>query len=121
MHVPAEWTRFARERTTDQFQLLGSVRKGASIGALAVAPDGRYLQVNGDYVSSIDTNKLRRAVQAATSQMASVTRLPMAAQRRDVPSPVVVIKRRRSLASAALSRTATQALPWPGLSIDTRN
>jgi hypothetical protein len=66
---PAEWGRFARKRDTDRFELLSSVRQGASMGALAVTPEGRYLQVNGDHVSSLNMNELRRAVQSAKAQM----------------------------------------------------
>jgi hypothetical protein len=89
---PAEWARFTRHRETEEFELIGSVRSGASMGALAVTPDGRYLQVNGDYVSELNGKEVERAVQTAAP---GGVRAPMPRQ-----TPVVVIKRRRSLASA---------------------
>lgn len=89
-----EWSRFARESKTQEYQLLGSVRHGARIGALAITPDGRYLQINGDYVSSLNASRLRQAVQAATSCVTSRGGRAVAASH-VTPPPVVVIKRRR--------------------------
>src|SRR5687767_13792701 len=58
-----EWQRFTYERPEgNPLRLLGSVSKGAGIGALAVDEDGNYLQVNGDHVSLLSSGQLRRAV-----------------------------------------------------------
>ena len=95
----AEWVRFAQQRDGDPFELIGSVRHGAAIGALAVTADGRYLQVNGDYVSSLTTHELRRAVQAAKLQAprsAVAVPAPVDSSR----TPVVVVKRRKVLMPA---------------------
>lgn len=93
-----EWARFAQQRDTDPYELIGSVRRGASMGALAVTPEGRYLQVNGDYVSSLNTHELRRAVQAAKPPVHRAAR-PASTPVRSSSVPVVVIKRRRVVAS----------------------
>jgi hypothetical protein len=61
-----EWQRFTYERPEDSpLRLLGSVTRGAGMGALAVDEDGNYLQVNGDHVSALSSGQLRRAVAAA--------------------------------------------------------
>jgi hypothetical protein len=91
-----EWARFARERETDPFQLLGGVRRGAAMGALAITSDGRYVQVNGDYVSDIDSSELRRAVQAEAPANTSNADFRAAPRPSGAP-PVVVFKRRRRL------------------------
>jgi hypothetical protein len=88
-----EWQRFTYERPeSNSLRLLGSVTRGAGMGALAVDEDGNYLQVNGDHVSPLNSGQLRRAVAAArTSDWRPVV------PTRHEPSrvPVVVIKRRR--------------------------
>lgn len=88
-----EWLRYTYERQQDDsFRLLGSVARGAQIGALAVDKDGQYLQINGDYTSPLNSITLRRAV-AAAKQSAWT---PQAPARQDLGRvPVVTIKRRR--------------------------
>jgi hypothetical protein len=68
------------------------------MGALAVSQEGRYLQVNGDYVSSLNANELRRAVQSAKAQMRPAIGAAVSAPVRSATPPVVVIKRRKALA-----------------------
>lgn len=91
-----EWARFARERETDPFQLLGSVMHGAAMGALAITSDGRYVQVNGDYVSDIDSRELRRTVQAVAPVSTSNADFRAGPPPSGAP-PVVVIKRRKKI------------------------
>jgi hypothetical protein len=92
-----EWERFTYERpASDSLCLLGSVSQGAGMGALAEDQNGNYLQINGDHLASLDSDSLRRAVAAAKgSDLAPWT------PSRPEPTrvPVVVIKRRRLLAS----------------------
>jgi hypothetical protein len=90
-----EWQRFTYERPEgNPLRLLGSVSQGAGMGALAMDENGNYLQVNGDHVSPLTSDQLRRAVAAAKDWTP-------ARPSRQEPSraPVVVIKRRRLLPS----------------------
>ena len=62
-----EWQRHTYERPQEQgLRLLGSVTCDALIGALAITAEGEYLQINGDYVSPLNTSQLRRAVAEAS-------------------------------------------------------
>ncbi|MES2948830.1 MAG: hypothetical protein V4858_09860 [Pseudomonadota bacterium] len=53
-----EWERhtYARPKS-DALQLLGSVRRGMQIGALAKTEDGEYVQVVGDFVTPLNKRK----------------------------------------------------------------
>lgn len=98
-----EWQRFTYERPEDSpLRLLGSVTRGAGMGALAVDEDGNYLQVNGDHVSQLSSGQLRRAVAAAKTSNWTPAR-----PTRQEPSrvPVVVVKRRRLVPSADAAKT----------------
>ena len=88
-----EWERHTYERpASDALRLLGSVRRGQQIGALATNHDGDYFQVVGDYVVPLKKSKIEAAVAKATAQGALAT--PMAFNRR-AAAPVVTVKRRR--------------------------
>jgi len=103
-----EWMRFTYERADNPaLQLLGSVERGPQAGALAVDQDGRYLQVNGDYTSPLNSSQLRRAV--AIAKNLSSTSLAVRSQA--TPNvPVVTIKRRRVMPTiVTASREATSA------------
>ena len=59
----AHWRRFTHAREPGEgLELLGSVEKGAQIGALGLGSDGRYYQVNGDYLTALSNSQLRSAV-----------------------------------------------------------
>jgi len=64
----AAWSRFSAPRT--DMQLLGTVQHGPQIGALGRLPDGRYVQVNGDMLSPVNTLKVQAAINAAGSRPA---------------------------------------------------
>jgi len=57
------WSRFSPPRT--DLQLLGTVQNGPQIGALGKLPDGRYVQVNGDVLTPVNTHKVQAAINAA--------------------------------------------------------
>jgi hypothetical protein len=57
------WSRFSRPRT--DLQLLGTIQNGRQIGPLSKLPDGRYVQVNGDVLSPVNTHKVQAAINAA--------------------------------------------------------
>ena len=86
----------------DPLRLLGSIRRGAQMGALAITVDGQYLAVVGDHETPINSSQVTRA-------MASAIHAPVS---RQVPSctqlsaPTVVIKRRRTfIAPQAATRS----------------
>lgn len=88
-----EWERHTYERpVSDALRLLGSVRRGQQIGALATNPAGDYFQVVGDYVVPLKRQKIEAAVAKATAQ--AMLGAPAAVNRR-AGAPVVTVKRRR--------------------------
>ena len=76
----------------DKLRLLGSIRRGAQVGALALNADGQYLAVVGDYETPLNSSQVTRA-------MASAIREPVSCQApsgTQISTPTVVIKRRRT-------------------------
>lgn len=97
-----EWQRHTYERPQELgLRLLGSVTCDALVGALAITPEGQYLQINGDYVSPLNTSQLRSAVAKALRSRDSSnewqSELPRPAA---APAPLIIIKRRRVIAAA---------------------
>ena len=97
-----EWQRHTYERPPELgLRLLGSVSCDALVGALAITPEGQYLQINGDYVSPLNTSQLRSAVAKALrsrdpcNEWRSELSRPAAA-----PAPLIIVKRRRVIAAA---------------------
>jgi hypothetical protein len=64
------WSRFSAPRT--DLQLLGTVQNGPQIDALGKLPDGCYVQVNGDVLSPVNTQKVQAAINAAMQRPARV-------------------------------------------------
>jgi len=92
-----EWQRFTYPRPEgDPLQLLGSVRRGARIGALAITPDGQYVQVNGDHLSPLNGSQMRRALSKAEPVRGKPSAPPSPQN-----APVIVIKRRRTIVKHA--------------------
>ena len=88
-----EWSQFTYARASDDaLRLLGSVRRGARVGALAVTSQGEYLQVNGDHLSPLGKGQMQRALAKATK----AERRPRA-PKPAATAPVVIVKRRRTL------------------------
>jgi hypothetical protein len=46
-------------------ELLGTVSRGAQIGALARLPDGRYMQINGDWMTPLNGARVEHALRKA--------------------------------------------------------
>lgn len=46
-------------------ELLGTVSRGAQIGALARLPDGRYMQINGDWMTPLNGAKVEHELRKA--------------------------------------------------------
>lgn len=95
----AYWRRFTHAREPGEgLQLLGSVEKGAQIGALGLGSDGRYYQVNGDFLTPLSNSQLRSAVRRAqVAVSAEEKRAQYAAPK---STPVVIVKKRRTIAPA---------------------
>lgn len=101
---PAEWARHARAEGVDpSLRLLGSVERGAQIGALAVDDDGDYFQVNGQYVARLNKRLIAKAVSTAQRRPASRA-LPT--RQRPASTPIVTVRRSR-VAGPALRQRAT--------------
>ena len=78
-------------------QLLGSVRRGAQVGALAITEDGQYIQVVGDLINPLNRSQLDQAVAKAKGDG---RRAPQrAATPRPSAAPVVVVVKRRRVVS----------------------
>lgn len=91
------WTRFTYARPAgDSLRLLGSISRGAQIGALAESADGRYTQVNGDHVLPLSDSQVRYALAIARL----VTPRPRSRSVQASSTVVVTVKRRRILAAA---------------------
>lgn len=94
----AEWIRYTYARTeNDGLRLLGSVRRGAQVGALGVTEQGDYVQVVGDYVIPLlNRQQIAKAIPVATIGAHRVAR-PV---QQKAAAPVIVVKRRRVLVPA---------------------
>lgn len=93
-----EWSRFTYARPEgDALKLLGSVKRGPQMGALALTQDGHYVQVVGDFITPLNTSQLTRAVALAKTREPERHALPrMAARTTPTTVPVVTVKRRRT-------------------------
>ena len=91
----AHWLAHTYPRASDQeFRLIGRIARGQQVGALAVTPQGQYLQVNGDYVTPLSAGQVRGALLAVQSSQAWHTPQTRAA----AVNVVVHVKRRRKVA-----------------------
>ena len=84
------------------FRYLGVIQNGFQIGALAQTPEGRYVQVNGAFVQSLNLHKVQRALKFAYWHRARFT----IAVRRSIPeltSPVESVRRRRRISADAVT------------------
>lgn len=93
------WSRHTYERPEgDALKLLGSVSKGAQIGALAMTAEGEYVQVVGDQLVHLKTREIAKAVSNATSNLKSEFRTetsPWNVTRKESAAPLVMVKKRR--------------------------
>lgn len=74
------------------FQYLAVVQNGMQIGALALTPEGRYVQVNGDVVQPLNEYRVLRALR----RNPPVT-VRCAKPAKPVAAPVVSVRRRRRI------------------------
>ena len=89
-----EWRRYTYDRPPeDGLKLLGSIRKGLQVGALAQTDDGQYLLVVGDHETPLNQSQITKALGNSPRQ-AHVT-LPTTTNFQAAAPPVVVVKKRR--------------------------
>ena len=95
----AAWSRHTHERPEgDELKLLGSVSKGAQVGALAMTAEGEYVQVVGDHLTPLKTKDVAKAVANAPKESSpefSREASSWSAARKEAPAPVVILKKRR--------------------------
>ncbi len=95
----AAWLRHTYERPEgDELKLLGSVSKGAQVGALAMTAEGGYVQVVGDHLTPLKTRDLAKAVANAPKEPNPVFARrspPCLVGHKDALAPVVIRKKRR--------------------------
>lgn len=93
------WARHTYERPDgDGLKLLGSVSKGAQVGALAMTADGEYVQVVGDYLTPLKTKEIAKAVANAPKESNpefSRESQPWLRARKESPAPAVIVRKRR--------------------------
>ena len=93
------WSRYTYERPEgDDLKLLGSVSKGAQVGALAMTVEGEYVQVVGDYMVPLKTKEIAKAVANApreTNPVLSGETPSWQAFCKEAPPPVVIVRKRR--------------------------
>ena len=104
---PSNWAAFTYRRAAgDELRLLGCIRRGPQMGALAVDARGRYVQVNGDFVTELNQSQVaaavRRASAAAAHPAAPLGHDPdepplRATTKPPAKPPVIVVRRRRVL------------------------
>jgi len=83
------------------FRYLGVIQNGFQIGALARTPDGRYVQVNGAFVQSLNLHKVQRALMFAEKHHARYA-IPEHRPKPEQVAPVVRVRRRRRVPAEAL-------------------
>jgi hypothetical protein len=89
-----EWIKHTYFRCeNDDIKLLGSVRRGAQVGALAINQDGQFFQVVGDYLVPLNKSQVAKALAAASINPYLATSYVKKAV--PVTPPVVIVKRRR--------------------------
>lgn len=103
----AEWGRFTYAGVANAgVQLLGSIRRGPQMGALALYEQGRYVQLNGDHRTELNQSQVATACRRARCEHRSGPRVgfrrPGATYQPVVtkppaPAPVVTVRKRRVL------------------------
>jgi len=83
------------------FRYLGVIQNGFQIGALAQTPDGRYVQVNGAFVQSLNLHKVQRALRFAERHRARYA-IPEHRPKLEQCAPVVSVRRRRRVPAEAV-------------------
>jgi len=106
VHLGEEnWSRYTYSRPEGTaLRLLGSVARGAQVGALAETAEGRFVQVNGDHIAPLSEAQVRRAVAAASRTPQRPQDARRHAHATSEPAAVVrvTVKKRRVVARPGL-------------------
>ena len=98
-----EWVRYTYARPEgDPLQLLGSVKKGAQIGALGLNAEGQYVQVVGDQEIALNRSQIQNALSKIKGGNTGYVPARPMLQRAPSVVPTVIIKRRRVIVPSAL-------------------
>ena len=88
-----EWQRHTQSRSVgESLRMLGSVQRGAQVGALAVDDNGDFFQINGEYVAPLNKRLIAKAVKAAQGRAQSRYEPP---RPRTASAPIVTVRRSR--------------------------
>jgi len=76
-------------------ELLGTVQRGAQIGALGRLPDGKHVQVNGDWLHALNNHQVGLAVKHAKHRQQQPN--PRASTHQGGRAAVVVVRKKRRI------------------------
>jgi len=103
----AEWSRFTHAGVANTgVQLLGCIRRGPQMGALALDEQGRYVQLNGDHRTELNQSQVASACRRARHEHRSGPRVGFrrpgttyqpAASKPVASAPVVIVRKRKVL------------------------
>lgn len=94
----SEWLRYTYSRPlSDSLRLIGSVKRGLQVGALAVTAEGDYVQLVGDHMVSVNRSQILQAIASATKASESRSDGAHFFTPPSGRAPVVMVKKRRVL------------------------
>ena len=122
-----DWHPVARIiRNPKDYELLGVVRQGMSFGLLGIAPDGRYVRINGHIIEPLNERKIRQLLpqfRSATKYRTRAASMPKSARVRTdqmalqsslqsslQSPPVITVRKRRTIQKAPLDTPCLQQL-----------
>ena len=90
---PLEWLKYTYARPEgDALTLLGSVKKGLQVGALATNSEAQYFQVVGDHLTLLNTSQITKAMAKSKATQGGPAHCPTL---RQATAPLVTVKKRR--------------------------
>lgn len=80
------------------YKVVGTIRRGMNLGLLAIAPDGKFVRVNGSYVEQLIQRAVCDAIRRCLDPHPIRAQLIAISRRNKLPSamPLVSIRKRRS-------------------------
>jgi hypothetical protein len=93
VRISPDWSRFTYQRPG--IELLGTVQRGAQIGALARLPDGKFAQANGDWLHPLNTAQVNLALKQAARGPSNFRGRPSTTS--VAAKPVVIVRKKRRI------------------------